>query len=459
MISLEEQRGILRCRATDLLAQIHWYVLRSSELMRSACFDHDVVDTVGSLRITRPRRTSFGKEVGRDEIEWWVNRKETDLEGLRQRTQTALDAAQRLTESVRKLKGIQPQSYEELLVRLRDFAETHTAAIETVCQFVKWLNDRDSLAPSLLLTFKVWGSTRISDRTVKLSGTARIPEKDEEATLMLLAEVALGLTVNGRRRIDSAYGEVSYEMFESMAESDYDSADISVPVGAVVRRATWLTIDDASTYFSFLRDSLRDILNEIGKRADRENLITSDSFWRYFVRKSVCCEKVETDLWDFKETLAMWHAPKGDERRRAKVSFSRDLASFANAKGGCLVIGITDDRKLVGVVANGKELENRIAAVHEALATHLVYPRPIYRLQQVLIPDGSGDQKLCVIVVVAQACEPVGVDDGTGQYTYPVRSGTGTANGEPRSLTTGRTSIQSDNFDFLTELAQFVRDN
>src|SRR3954451_4388004 len=98
MISLEEQRAILRCRATDLLAQIHWYLLRSSELMRSACIEHDVVANLGTLRFTQPRRTPFGKELGCDEIEWWVNRKEADLEGLRGRTQTALGAAQRLTE-------------------------------------------------------------------------------------------------------------------------------------------------------------------------------------------------------------------------------------------------------------------------------------------------------------------------------------------------------------------------
>jgi hypothetical protein len=40
--------------------------------------------------------TDFGKEVGRDEIDWWVFRKEHHLQELREKTSRSLDAGQQL---------------------------------------------------------------------------------------------------------------------------------------------------------------------------------------------------------------------------------------------------------------------------------------------------------------------------------------------------------------------------
>ena len=45
---------------------------------------YKVVESNGIVR--RNESTEFGKEVGRDEINWWLTRKETDLEDLREKT-------------------------------------------------------------------------------------------------------------------------------------------------------------------------------------------------------------------------------------------------------------------------------------------------------------------------------------------------------------------------------------
>jgi len=116
---------------------------------------------------------------------------------------------------------------------------------------------------------------------------------------------------------------------------------------------------ECAAFFEFLRNSLRDIESELLKRNEREARLTSDRFWRDFIAKARKSAKAEPTLWDFKETLSFWHAQTGDARRREKVKLAADVASFANAEGGCLIVGVTDDRRVVGISANPRDLENR----------------------------------------------------------------------------------------------------
>lgn len=71
----------------------------------------------------------------------------------------------------------------------------------------------------------------------------------------------------------------------------------------------------------------------------------------------------------------MWHA-QGSSREQAKVKLCEHIAGFANAKGGVLMIGVTDDRQLEGLPA-GKDLENKLASLGEAIIQLIDYPRSI----------------------------------------------------------------------------------
>jgi len=208
----------------------------------------------------------------------------------------------------------EPGSYEELLATLRGFAEAHSIHINVLYDYVEWLYRRDKLAPAILFTYKVWGSTRMGDRTISLTKAAETPEEESADILNKLTEIVLGVSDRVFRKVDRAHLELGYEIYESVAGSEEgEEVEIVVPVERVLRRTTRMISDECVTYFSFLRDSLRDILNEIGKREYRENLISSDAFWRSFVSKAITSGKVETQLWDFKQTLTMWHMPKGSD--------------------------------------------------------------------------------------------------------------------------------------------------
>jgi hypothetical protein len=108
-------------------------------------------------------QTDFGKEVGRDEINWWVFKKEANLNELRQQTERALDAAQTLKKTTDALKDNRPETYEDLLAILRRFADHHAKEIVILHEYVRWLSARDVLAPKILFTYRVWVSTRMGD--------------------------------------------------------------------------------------------------------------------------------------------------------------------------------------------------------------------------------------------------------------------------------------------------------
>jgi hypothetical protein len=330
---------------------------------------------------------------------------------------------------------------------LRRFAEEHATEISTLRDYVLWLATRDVLAPKILFTYRVWGSTRMGDREPRFNLGER-PYKDD---IKRLTEIVLGLTSSiGLTVYFKAEYEIGADMYE-MAEG----TDFEIPVVKIVRRASGMAFDKCAEYFEFIRDSLRNILLDIDKFVEQRDFVNDDYFWREFIKKVTQTAKAEPLLWDCKETLTMWHVTKEPERTSAKVTFCEDVASFANARGGVLIIGVTDKREIVGI-GSGRELENKLKFAAEVLAKHLEYPREICRLRQIIVPGKDGADKVCLVVVVAAACEPVGVNDGAGRYTYPVRRETGLTRVGRDEILGPRIHVKSDNYDFLRELYQFV---
>jgi hypothetical protein len=244
-------------------------------------------------------------------------------------------------------------------------------------------------------------------------------------------------------------------IFDSMdPEQVSGDAELIVPEDRVLRRTSYAVYDNCATYFTEIRDSLRNILLDIDKFKEEQALFESDEFWRQFIAKATTVKTVERQLWDFKKTLTLWHIKGENEKRDAKVTFAEDIASFANTSGGLLIVGIDDQKNIVGV-GTGRELENRLKIARDVAAQHIEYDRELVSFRQVAVKD-NGQEKICLIIVISQAGSPVGVTDGQGSYRYPVRRETGITRVSRDAI---RTRLTSDNRGFLHELRQFIRDN
>jgi hypothetical protein len=451
--SSDENKAVL-CPATLKLGELHWYILRASDLMYNKT-TIEIKLREGKLSPIRQEHTDFGKEVGRDEINWWVFKKEPDIEELKKQTTRALEVTQKLKEASKLLSSKRAVTYPELLETLRNFAEKHEQEIDTLYQYVRWLNSRDPLAPTILFTYRVWGSTRMSDRTSKLDQNEAEPEAE---TVKRLTEIVLGLVNTlGTPVLSTAEYDIGSEIYESAAYDEESASEIKIPMDRVVRLASRLAFEECGEYFEMVRDSLRNILLDVDKFIEQRDFVNDDAFWQSFIKKATQTVKAENLLWDFKETLTMWHTGAKPETEQAKVAFAEDVASFANAHGGVLVIGVTDKREIVGI-GSGRELENRLKFTSDVLSKHVEYSREIVRPRQIVLPDKDGNPKVCLVVVIADACEPVGVRDEQGRYTYPIRRESGLTRVSREEVFEPKMHRKNDNYDFLRELYQFVHE-
>jgi|SRR5579864_1228386 len=445
--------NVLYSPATLMLGEIHLRLLRSANQMDALRW----VVVKKSGRFSSRDLTDFGQEIGMDEIHWWVFKKEKSVIELREKTEEILNSADLLKEGALKLRNKSPQSYEHLLTMLKDFAEQHLREIEALKGYVSWLEARDPMAPRILFTYRVWGSTRMSDRQIKTTSQASL--RLERNLLRISAEIALGVRMDGSRVYDDTRTEMLCEISEGMDPEQLSYARaINLPESRVLPRAASAICNECVSYFTELRESLRNVLIDIEKFEQQRELIYSDSFWREFIPKAVKAKTAEPQLWDFKETLTVWHPVKNEEdRRKARVTFAEDVASFANTSGGILLVGVNDKRKIVGI-GNGKELENRLKFARDVLAAHIKYDQEIATFKQVVIGQ-EAEQKVCLVVVVSQAFKPVAVNDGTDRFSYPVRRETGISRVAREDVPVCKLHLKSDNRDFMSVLNQFVRDN
>lgn len=447
----EKVHDLLLSDATIKLGEIHWALLKSASLMDSKRWKV-IEGTIGSSH----EDTDFGEEVGLDEIHWWVFKKETDIELLLAHTERTLESAQSLKRASAKLKTKEPRSYRDLLVTLKDFAAKHRAEIDSLHAYVGWLLERDAMAPRILFTYRVWGSTRMSDRHLNVEDEENA--KSDVSKLHALIEMVLGVRQGQDLVYDMVYNEIGFEIYDSMDPEDISGdAELAVPENVVIRRTAYTVQASCETYFTEIRDSLREIVIDIEKFKEQRDLFQSDKFWREFIIKAREAKICETQLWDFKETLTIWHVKNDPARRQAKVTFAEDVASFANVAGGVLIIGVNDKKEVVGV-DEGSKLESRLKDARDVIAEYIAYNREIASFRQIAVGE-KGKQKICLIVVISQACEAVGVSDGCGHYSYPVRRETGITRGPREEVPIRQLYLKSDNRDFMHQLQQFVRDN
>src|SRR5688572_7986298 len=93
-VNLIKQHEQLFSGVSLKLGEIHLMLFQASEELDSRCYREQAGKTI---------RTELGNEVGKDEIHWWVFKKETNLDELYKKTEIACAAAQKLKEDSAKM--------------------------------------------------------------------------------------------------------------------------------------------------------------------------------------------------------------------------------------------------------------------------------------------------------------------------------------------------------------------
>ena len=448
MTSPYEKHDVLFTDNGLKLGKILWYLLSADQEMAERTH---VQETTEQGPRPFPKRTPFGEEVGNDEIFWWIYRKESNIEEFRTKVANTLGSAQTLRERVRKLDASNIQTYDKLVETLAQFIDTHKKQIADVYEFVLWLHERDSLAPVILFTYRVWGSSRMSDRFFDIQGSSIDSEPD--GTVERLTEIACGLFRRGDYTRFYEMMDIDYAIYESDPEN---SQPRHIPQQEIDSRTARRVIREFDVFWEFLRNSLRNIELDIEKYLSERDLLKSESFWANFIMKAKDPSRVESTLWDFKQSLSIWHTT-GPERQKAQIDFCKLVAAFANRDGGAIVVGVHDETRAVEGVP---QMENRMKSISEVVERYIGYPRinALVHLQQVPMEE-AGKASTCLVVAVAQSEDVVSVKNLAGAYYYPDRDQTGVANRDLPYLQTRKVHLKAgDNYGFVKTLNDFLHD-
>ena len=139
-----------------------------------------------------------------------------------------------------------------------------------------------------------------------------------------------------------------------------------------------------------------------------------------------------------------------------KRTFACDVASFANSKGGMLIIGISDDREIIGVEQTTTRINQSKRFLDSCLDKSIdgieILSVPIMRNNET---QSIGD---CLIIIIPQTKDVIGVkNDINGlSYRYPIRVNDGVEFKTYNEISVLKEGIVEDNYTYAQELVEFT---
>lgn len=424
------------------LGRLHACIDTADIKIESKTCKEEPAGSDGLAHFKRVELTSFGREVGTDVPRWWVFAREPNVPELWNATKLIFPVAQRLVRSAERLCRKPAPTYEHIIQELGDFLRHHGSDIEAFLMYANSLSAKNELAPAILFSYAVWGSTKRGDRTLDgctAKGVTR---------LRLAGELALGIQHPMSPTLSRIWMDLIDEAYEAAGEEGYPL----VPAPTLLHMVQIRIRENIVAYFTKLRDSLRHVDTLCQEFLQREYIYADDRFARRLLKKiSSQRSTVETDLWDIKEALEMWSAPPR-QKEAATINFVEDVAAFANNRGGILIIGVTNDtHEIIGV----DRPENRIKKIEAVLRNYTDAQVDFVRVRAVPF---AGVARPCIIIVVGKAEMPVGVRQLNLSYSYPLRVGPGIERVSRKQISATKSFMKGTEFTFASELAEWVSD-
>lgn len=388
--------------------------------------------------------TPLGNIRNPDVIDWWISGNEQNLKELEDKVQEVLITAQILQKSAKKLNMRNFDRYKDLIVAFTEFSDANKIYFEKLLRFVQWLSEPDLRRPALLFSYRPWGSTRISERTIFYAGDFTFtPEM-----VKLSTEVVFGLRKDYNWQYFSVRDHLTEERLDSHDETEWRNYEGPSPFD-VEKLACKLLLEQFIEYFQFIRDSLRLILYETGQEIRRGHARADRKFWEKFVNFVIERNLPEDRLWDLKETLDMWTF-KGGEKEAGQLSFASDISAFANSFGGVIIIGVKDrPREIVGV----KPTETQLNQITNVIGRLTNLSPNVVEVYQVHISSGKFKGRRIIVVCIPQSKETIYIKDNSGDLRYKIRGVSGNEPVKKESIDHQKSNnIGIDNFDFFYEI-------
>ena len=371
-----------------------------------------------------------------DEIEYWVNKYEENLNELLSETKQIKKYADILKV---KSKEIHDQhtfiDYVEFVNKIKEFTIDNDYEIAKLLKYVMWLECRGVDAPAMLIAYSVWGSTPRARMTIHLEHEQNRGDLDLDE---LYAKVALGFFSN--------YNHASSEQYMDMC----DDKDMQLEYTSEIKktlcdRTEHLILDYFHNYFRNIFYVLDRIITKTQNKIDEQNSILNPIFLQRFINKIIDPSIVENNLWDFKKTLEFWNKP--DDKTYSQHKFVEHIVGYANSNGGICIIGVADSsRQVIGI----NDFESKKNELRKIMDRYIERDTNFIVIKQIYLDCDVNNKKECMIVIVPQTKDPVVVKDLTDRYSYPVRLETGLDRQSLNRVTRSKKEVNRDNYDSIT---------
>ena len=366
-----------------------------------------------------PAETELGRDFNRvhdaDTVHWWINRHAELAPRVKDRVQELIPLVVGLKRDAAAFSPPPNVTYSRLVQLLAAFSSDHARELFALRDFVEWLNALDPHAPSMLFTTRVWSQSGRIDRS---PGPLRDRPagSDAELRLRVATETALGLWGRTAPLADELLpdgqgpeGSCARSLTGTPDDSDADD---------YVREVVDRVLRSFREYFADMRRAVENVSMECTAVAGRAVLAGDEAFWKMVVHELRGSDRTETDLWDVKRTLEFWEL-RGDERARAEVRFCCRLAAFANARGGAILIGISD---FDGLSVTGlHDVDSKVEATRHAIERWTTLSAAQVKLVPIPVEMDGGIDTTCLAVAVARTRDLTEVRDVDGTVRWPVR--------------------------------------
>jgi len=397
---------------------------------------------VEAFTLEELRHSPLEEGIGLDAIRWWVTKRDSNPEELLARTEQIIPVVGRVKESAQKIR-IDIKSYEDIIDNIVEFSERNEKDLASILAYVEWLRERATLAPLILYDYRSWGTTRLSEQRAR-TGNQLVRDSD---SLLKCTEIVVGL-----RRLGYTIHDVDVEMIDEIFSSarDMDAPPPLPQMEAVLTRTAYKVRHRLFDYLDCLQRAMRNVVVEIKTLQEDDAEAENPEFWSDFIKWS-SEQPVETELWDFKATLDIWHVP-GDKKAEADLELAEDVASFANARGGVIIVGVTnkEPRQIVGIGQN--RLEERIIAAKESIMRHVDRPVDFIRICVVPLILGGKGELTCLALAIKRTSAPVGVRDQTRRFAYAFKIAAGKQRLTWEAVMETKKDLSTERFAFIPDL-------
>ena len=180
-------------------------------------------------------------------------------------------------------------------------------------------------------------------------------------------------------------------------------------------------------------------------------LFYNDLFWKKFIKKAM--NREEDQSWDFKQIYEMWKVSNPSVKRKKRIEFCEDLAAFANAEGGVIIIGITDKipRKIVGL----ERIEEKIISIPSILTKFTNLKLTTCVMRDLLIKSECEEEYRLLVIIIPQTKNVIEVKGLDQKFSYPIRVGAGSNKSNYSTILESKKKIFRPNFKFIRKLFEF----